>query len=167
VQPRLKDANATYRAVRLHVVGVITEFATMADLNRFYRALLTGRLLSPALLAQMQTTVPFEASMPEQRGYGLGLYWLPTPCGPAWGHNGGVLGYSTDSYHSVDARRQVSAAQNANSAPLDQAYEVHGTFLGTALCGPQPTPSGAANQAPARLLTRIRRTDRGRPPSGW
>jgi D-alanyl-D-alanine carboxypeptidase len=128
----------------------------MADLNRFYRALLTGRLLSPALLAQMQTTVPFEPSMPEQGGYGLGLYWLPTPCGPAWGHNGGVVGYSTDSYHSADARQQVSAAQNANLAPLEQAYEVHGTFLGTALCGPQPAPSGAANQSPASLLTRIR-----------
>jgi hypothetical protein len=33
---------------------------------------------------------------------------------------------------------------------------VHNTFLGTALCGPQPTPSGAANQSPASLLARIR-----------
>src|SRR3954447_17399563 len=131
--------------------------STMADLNRFYRALLTGRLLSPALLAQMQTTVPFEASMPEQGGYGLGLYWLALPCGKAWGHNGGVVGYTTDSYHSADARQQVSVAQNANNAPLDQAYEVHNTFLATALCGPQPTVSGAGRGSPLEAsLARIR-----------
>ena len=122
--------------------------STMADLNRFYRALLTGRLLSPALLAQMQTTVPFDPGMPEQGGYGLGLYWVPLPCGRAWGHNGGVIGYTTDSFHRADARRQVSVSQNANNAPLDEAYEVHFTFLATALCGPQPAPSGAAARLP-------------------
>jgi D-alanyl-D-alanine carboxypeptidase len=132
--------------------------STMADLNRFYRALLTGRLLRRDLLAQMQTTVPFEPSMPQLGGYGLGLYWLALPCGKAWGHNGGVVGYTTDSYHSADARQQVSVAQNANNAPLDQAYEVHNTFLATALCGPQPTTSGTAvqQQSLTTLLARIR-----------
>ena len=31
-------------------------------------------------------------------GYGLGLYSLPTPCGPIWGHDGGVPGYVTVAY---------------------------------------------------------------------
>ena len=114
--------------------------STMADLNRFYRALLTGRLLRPDLLAQMLTTVPFEPGMPEKGGYGLGIYWVPVPCGRAWGHNGGVVGFTTDSYHSIDARHQVSTAQNANNAPLEEANRIHRIFLGTALCGPQPAP---------------------------
>ena len=90
--------------------------------------------------------------------YGLGIYWIALPCGRAWGHNGGVIGYTTDSFHSIDARHQVSAAQNASHAPLDQAYEVHRTFLSTALCGPQQTTSGAATppRSPASLLARIR-----------
>jgi len=79
--------------------------------------------------------------MPESAGYGLGLYWFALPCGRAWGHNGGVIGYAVDSFHSADARRQVSASQNANNAPLEGAYELHRTFLATALCGPQPAPA--------------------------
>ena len=131
--------------------------STMTDLNRFYRALLTGRLLRPDLLAQMQTTVPFDARMPDMGGYGLGIYWIPLPCGRAWGHNGGVIGYTTDSFHSPDARHQVSIALNANNAPLDQAYEVHRTVLDTALCGPQPTTAAATRQRSlAGLLAQIR-----------
>src|SRR3954447_102020 len=45
--------------------------STAADLNRFYRALLGGRLLSRPLLAQMETTVPEDPSAPEAGGYGL------------------------------------------------------------------------------------------------
>jgi D-alanyl-D-alanine carboxypeptidase len=127
--------------------------STMADLNRFYRALLTGQLLRADLLAQMQTTKPFEPTTPELGGYGLGLYWVALPCGRVWGHNGGVVGFTTDSYHSADARQQVSVAQNANFAPLDEAYEVHGTFLVTALCGAAPaTPAALARQ---RSLSRV------------
>jgi D-alanyl-D-alanine carboxypeptidase len=65
--------------------------STAADLNSFYRALLTGRLLTPALLAQMQTTVVVPGK-PEVAGWGLGILWLVTPCGRVWGHMGGVVG---------------------------------------------------------------------------
>jgi D-alanyl-D-alanine carboxypeptidase len=59
------------------------------DLRRFYRALLGGRLLRPAQLAQMKDLVP----VGEGFGYGLGLYSLDTPCGTIWGHDGGILGF--------------------------------------------------------------------------
>ena len=125
--------------------------STMADLNTFYRALLTGKLLSPALLRQMQTTVPFFADMPEIGGYGLGLYWLGTPCGPRWGHNGGVIGQTTDSYHSIDGRRQVSVGLTmTNFAPPGEnhpIYEAHNQFMTAAMCGTQPAVRAAAATA--------------------
>jgi D-alanyl-D-alanine carboxypeptidase len=126
--------------------------STAADLNRFYRALLTGRLLNRALLAEMQTTVVVEASMPEAAGYGLGIFWLATPCGRVWGHSGGVVGHTTNSYHSADGRRQVTQAENlilyaapGQIHPIDQARDA---FLTTAQCGPQPT-ARVAEPAPA------------------
>ncbi len=135
--------------------------STAADLNRFFRALLTGRLLDRRLLAQMTTTVPFDATAPEAGGYGLGIFWLASPCGKAWGHNGGVIGQTTDSYHSVDGRRQVTVAQNLNFIVSPELNEAHGAFLTAALCGTQPStraatpawtvpPSLAANRAPRR-----------------
>ncbi|HEX8628294.1 MAG TPA: serine hydrolase domain-containing protein, partial [Catenuloplanes sp.] len=54
--------------------------STPADLNTFYRALLTGRLLAPPLLREMQTTVPFDPAQPEAAGYGLGLFSVALPC---------------------------------------------------------------------------------------
>jgi D-alanyl-D-alanine carboxypeptidase len=115
--------------------------STATDVNRFYRALLTGRLLTPALLAQMQTTVVVVPGVPEVAGYGLGILWLATPCGRVWGHMGGVVGYSTSSWHSADGRRQVTQAENlilyaapGEFHPIDQARDA---FLTTAMCGPQ------------------------------
>jgi D-alanyl-D-alanine carboxypeptidase len=133
--------------------------STAADLNRFYRALLTGRLLDRGLLAEMRTTVPIEPSVPEAAGYGLGIYWRATPCGRIWGHDGGVVGHTTYSLHSADGRRQVTLAENliryaapGEAHPIDQARDA---FIATALCGPQaaPSPSGAA--APLRRMADV------------
>jgi D-alanyl-D-alanine carboxypeptidase len=86
--------------------------STMDDLNRFFRALSSGRLLGPALLAEMRETVPVDPSLPEAGGYGLGLFNVTLPCGVFWGHTGGVIGQSTFSFHSADGSRQVSMAEN-------------------------------------------------------
>jgi D-alanyl-D-alanine carboxypeptidase len=125
--------------------------STAADLNRFYRALLTGRLLGPALLAQMQTTVAVDPGMPEAAGYGLGIAWLATPCGRFWGHGGGVVGQTTNSYHSTDGRRQVTQGENLSQYatpgevhPIDPARDA---FLSTAVCG-ELTATGDATAAP-------------------
>jgi D-alanyl-D-alanine carboxypeptidase len=114
--------------------------STAADVNRFFRALLTGRLLDRALLAQMQTTVPIIPTLPDAAGWGLGIWWLATPCGRVWGHTGGEGGHSTYSWHSADGRRQVTLAENlVNYAapgqihPIDRARDA---FLTTAMCGP-------------------------------
>lgn len=73
--------------------------STAADLGRFFRALLGGRLLPPRWLAEMKRTVPVSAELaailPGLR-YGLGLMRRPLPGGGVrWGHDGGDAGFIT------------------------------------------------------------------------
>lgn len=68
--------------------------STPSDLNRFFSALLDGRLLPAAELAEMKKTVPAEM-WPGGR-YGLGLVSTPLSCGGIyWGHGGDIPGYET------------------------------------------------------------------------
>ncbi|WP_369383751.1 serine hydrolase domain-containing protein [Streptomyces sp. cg36] len=83
--------------------------STNTDLTRFYGALLGGRLLPAAQLAQMRTTVPAEAFGPGVR-YGLGLTSRPLSCGGvAWGHGGTIPGYYTAG-GATDGGRAVNFA---------------------------------------------------------
>lgn len=74
-------------------VGSGSIISTTHDLNRFYTALLGGRLLAPAQLDEMTTTKP----APELGvRYGLGLGEIPLSCGGSYfGHPGELLGYHT------------------------------------------------------------------------
>ncbi|MFF0575481.1 serine hydrolase domain-containing protein [Streptosporangium saharense] len=65
------------------------------DWARFSTALMSGRLLPAAQLAQMRATVPVDARQPDGPGYGLGIQTAATPCGTFWGHDGGIPGYLT------------------------------------------------------------------------
>ena len=90
--------------------------STVADLATFYRELFTGALLPDRQLAQLLTTVDAGGF-----GYGLGIFILTTPCGPAIGHNGAIFGFGVDAFTSPDGSRQVVLADNAFSftgAPL-------------------------------------------------
>ncbi|MFI0447237.1 serine hydrolase domain-containing protein [Actinomadura sp. 6N118] len=81
--------------------------STTGDLNRFFDALLGGRLLPPAQLAQMRTTVPTPS--PDGSADGLGMGKIRLSCGvTAWGKDGGIQGFSTQSLHSADGRRHIS-----------------------------------------------------------
>ncbi|MER7518409.1 serine hydrolase domain-containing protein [Streptomyces sp. NPDC126499] len=90
--------------------------STTNDLNVFYRKLLGGRLLGPAALRAMKTTVPAYETAPGEEAamrYGLGLYTLRMPSGGwYWGHDGAVFGAGTWSLATEDGRRQVSVAWN-------------------------------------------------------
>jgi D-alanyl-D-alanine carboxypeptidase len=88
--------------------------STTADLNRFFRALLGGRLLSPTQLAQMKQAVPvgekFEPLMPGARD-GLGLFSRPLSCGGVyWGHEGGDSGWISAVGVTADGRRSVTVS---------------------------------------------------------
>ncbi|MGW4772931.1 serine hydrolase domain-containing protein [Nocardia sp. NPDC004278] len=74
--------------------------STGADLNRFFTALVTGKLLPATQLAQMEQTMPMSPST--EMTYGLGLIRFQMPCGKdgkevkeVWGHSGGIPGFST------------------------------------------------------------------------
>ncbi|MFI1993862.1 serine hydrolase domain-containing protein [Actinoplanes sp. NPDC020271] len=86
--------------------------ATPSDLNTFFSALIHGKLLPKAQLAEMERTVPADV-FPGAR-YGLGLMSLPLSCGGvAWGHGGDIPGYETRTGVTADGR----AATVAVTAP--------------------------------------------------
>ncbi|AZP17732.1 class A beta-lactamase-related serine hydrolase [Streptomyces aquilus] len=75
------------------------------DLNRFYAALLKGRLLPPKQLKEMKTTVP--TGGPGQ--YGLGIAGVALSCGlRVWGHDGGIHGSQTVALTTGDGRHSVA-----------------------------------------------------------
>ncbi|GAA1404553.1 serine hydrolase domain-containing protein [Kitasatospora putterlickiae] len=78
--------------------------STNTDLNTFYGALLAGRLLPAAQLAQMRTTVPTELLGPGVR-YGLGIQSRPLTCGGlVWGHGGTAPGHRSRGGVTEDGR---------------------------------------------------------------
>ena len=84
--------------------------STTRDLSRFYRALIGGRLLAPAQLAEMEAAVPVAqlSAIWPGAGYGLGLAWFPLPCGGGYyGHPGDVPGYHTWDAATRDGRTVV------------------------------------------------------------
>jgi len=80
--------------------------STAADWARFQSALLSGKLLPPAQLKEMETTVSEGPSTPDQ--YGLGLEKTVTPCGTVWGHDGQAPGYSSWDYTDSTGHRTAS-----------------------------------------------------------
>ncbi|WP_406858965.1 serine hydrolase domain-containing protein [Streptomyces sp. HUAS MG47] len=107
--------------------------STPSDLASFYRQLLGGRLLGPAELKQMKTTVPaYDAAPGEEVSmrYGLGLYTLKMPSGGwYWGHDGAVFGAGTWALSTEDGSRQTALAYNLMKY---QRFEENGT--------PKPDP---------------------------
>jgi D-alanyl-D-alanine carboxypeptidase len=85
----------------------------MDDLARFYRALMGGRLLRSAQLAEMKTTVEVA---PGYR-WGLGLEVVDFACGPMWGHSGDVPGFANELFSSEDGTHQFGLMINAAAAP--------------------------------------------------
>ncbi|MFE6750775.1 serine hydrolase domain-containing protein [Kitasatospora purpeofusca] len=78
--------------------------STNTDLNTFYGALLGGRLLPAAQLAQMRTTVATEV-LGEGVRYGLGIQSRPLSCGGlVWGHGGTVPGFRSRGGVTEDGR---------------------------------------------------------------
>src|SRR5215472_2166736 len=88
--------------------------STVDDVARFYRALLTGRLLPPAQQRELLAAIPADdpGELFAER-YGLGIYRVQLPCGTAWGHDGGYPGgFKTYAYTSPDGSRQAVIVYN-------------------------------------------------------
>ncbi|MFD7437240.1 serine hydrolase domain-containing protein [Streptomyces sp. NPDC059861] len=86
-----------------------------SDLNRFYRALLGGKLLPPRQLKAMKTTVRIDGA--PNAAYGLGLMDRKLSCGVhVWGHGGGIHGSSSEAVTTPDARHSLAFNFNGDWA---------------------------------------------------
>ncbi|MGW3204124.1 serine hydrolase domain-containing protein [Streptomyces sp. NPDC001135] len=137
--------------------------STTDDLNRFYRALLGGKLIGPAALREMQRTVPTG----DGTNYGLGIFSVDFPgCGRFWGHDGAVFGAGTLVLSSPDGRRQAALGWNLmkyerlksdgsgfEDSPIDDALDRQ---VVRALCpATPPAESHSATALPRTVLPTV------------
>lgn len=95
--------------VNYHRAGV-GMVSTLDDLVTFTRAQLDGRLLAPAQLRELRTTIPTgEGARAE---YGLGVFRAASACGPIWLYSGTVLGYFTLVLSDDSGHRQLAVMGN-------------------------------------------------------
>jgi D-alanyl-D-alanine carboxypeptidase len=108
------DPPRDYSVYEMSWVGPAASLiSTVADLNRFYRLLLAGEIVSRSSLAQMQRTVPVITFEGKKIEYGLGLHKMEIPGhGTFWGHDGTVWGAGAISMTRADGKRQMSVAVN-------------------------------------------------------
>ncbi|GAA1586096.1 serine hydrolase domain-containing protein [Actinomadura kijaniata] len=107
--------------------------STAPDLNRFFAALVGGRLLRPAELRAMKQARP--TGNPGGAEYGLGLMRVPLACGGEyWGHSGDILGFSTIAGATTGGRQ---ATVMVNLAPGGTQAQKDGlrAAVTAALCG--------------------------------
>ncbi|MGK5729021.1 serine hydrolase domain-containing protein [Streptomyces sp. URMC 124] len=111
--------------------------STAGDLNRFYGALVGGKLLPKAQQQALLTGVPVDDTMPGVR-YGLGVYTAPLSCGvTVWMHTGGIHGSSTIASSTTDGRH--TAAFNFNG---DWTGDL-GALIEAEYCGKAPAGQSA------------------------
>ncbi|RLV04549.1 hypothetical protein CTZ27_11580 [Streptomyces griseocarneus] len=106
--------------------------STQQDVTAFYQALAAGKVVSPTTLAEMEKTVVVGAP-DSPLAYGLGLIRHALPCGGvAWGHDGMVPGYYTETLVTEDGRHAsvVTNAHLTTNPPVTQMYDL----LDKALC---------------------------------
>ncbi|WP_433272324.1 serine hydrolase domain-containing protein [Actinosynnema sp. CS-041913] len=115
--------------------------STTEDGNKFLQALLGGKVLPPAELAEMKRTVPTpdDWSGPGVR-YGLGILWSPNSCGGSWSHGGTIHGFLTRNGVTDDGKRSVMVSLNTRTpVPADGTPPPQKDFtvdlLDHALCG--------------------------------
>ncbi|MGH7204378.1 MAG: serine hydrolase domain-containing protein [Candidatus Levyibacteriota bacterium] len=122
---------------------------TTHDENRFLSALLKGKLLKPTQLAEMKNTVDLGPGI----GYGLGLLHETFPCsngntGEFWGHDGGVIGYTTYVLGTPDGNRNLTLSLSTTTFSEYQYANDSGSATSSVLldvfCGTS-APSGVAS----------------------
>ncbi len=100
--------------------------STTRDLDTFFRALMTGKLLPRDRLAQMKETVertdaPEDLAARPEGGYGLGLRANPLSCGGRYRHHeGDGFGPYTRTGVTEDGRRAVTVSITSDGGLPDQ-----------------------------------------------
>jgi D-alanyl-D-alanine carboxypeptidase len=111
--------------------GAVT---TATDMAQYWRALLGGKLLAPAQLKAMKTTVPVGHGYPGSYGLGL-LHWtmFAKECGQIWGNGGDLPGFSSEFFNSEDGKAQAGVIVNVNPIPKAVTGEPLGATKSTAM----------------------------------
>ncbi|WP_406176822.1 serine hydrolase domain-containing protein [Streptomyces sp. NBC_00996] len=113
------------------------------DLNVFFSALMGGKLMSAAQLAQMQQWTTVNST----QGYGLGLRRRDLSCGVSvYGHTGTVQGYYTYAFTSKDGKRTISSL--ANTSNNADVLNTMARTLESAFCGKSATKAATRSAAP-------------------
>ncbi|MET8565732.1 serine hydrolase domain-containing protein [Streptomyces flaveolus] len=100
------------------------------DLDVFYGALLKGRLMSAARLAEMERFTKVNSTT----AYGLGLRRRDLSCGVSvYGHTGVVQGYYTYAFSTKDGARSLTAV--ANTSNNGKVLDTLAGALKSAFCG--------------------------------
>ncbi|MCM2387282.1 serine hydrolase domain-containing protein [Streptomyces albipurpureus] len=115
--------------------------SSAGDLNRFFGALMRGKLLSATQLKAMKTTPP-------NSDYGLGIERLTASCGTrVWGHGGGWIGSLSYAMTTEDGSHSFAFNLNGDwsSAGMGEAMEAE-------FCGPAADrPTAATTGKPAGI----------------
>ncbi|GLF99904.1 serine hydrolase domain-containing protein [Streptomyces yaizuensis] len=99
------------------------------DLQKFFRALLTGALLPSEQQKALTETVPIDPQRPEYR-YGLGLQSSRLSCGKeVWGHGGGIHGSQSEAFVTRDGSHSLALNFNGDWAG-DAGAVIEAEFCG-------------------------------------
>jgi D-alanyl-D-alanine carboxypeptidase len=110
--------------------------STQQDLAKFYSALITGKIVSAASVAEMQKTVSMGSDAPAGYDYGLGLISHQLSCGgTSWGHPGNVAGYATWTSVTSDGRYATVVANEQNADVGASGTDLRYEITDSALCG--------------------------------
>ena len=118
--------------------------STTQDLQTFISALMSGKLLPAALLAEMRK--------PQGKlGYGFGLFVQdlgPSCGGTVYQHNGSPPGgYGALMYSSADGSKTLTASATTGNAAIDLATEFPKALdklVKAVFCGEQPGADGTS-----------------------
>lgn len=106
--------------------------STAGDLNRFYSALLRGKLLPPKQLKAMKAALPMDGVFPGM-SYGLGLMQIKTSCGrTVWGHGGSMPGWLSMAFTTADGKHQLAYNFNASWDGSSMLPVLEAEYCGTA-----------------------------------
>ncbi|MGI5490982.1 serine hydrolase domain-containing protein [Microtetraspora malaysiensis] len=122
--PTIYDASDMNQSFAWSAGGMVS---TVGDLNRFFGALLGGRLLPAAQQKEMLTTVETKGGppwIPDTR-YGLGVFSQKLPCGvTVWGNAGATYGSWTYAMGSRDGTHMLATEINGDWSGLSVFADV-------------------------------------------
>lgn len=101
-------ATASHESVPLGAGAIVS---TPAELNRFIRALLTGKLVNDSSLHTMMTA---------SGRFGMGLMSAPFKQRTAWGHTGSIDGFQSQLFYFRDDSVSIALTSNAVLYPLNE-----------------------------------------------